>query len=103
MNHPPTPPGLADEMCLVEEITYWSLPMCMAWIIWRQMQTVRETCKDYCDNSSEWKSLSGIVGYSGTSQSKVWQPMFGLIGYLASASSCQANLLRPSPSSFTCA
>jgi hypothetical protein len=37
-----------------DEMPWWSLPMALAWIAWRNTNSVREHCAEYRENWSHW-------------------------------------------------
>jgi hypothetical protein len=37
-----------------EGMPWWSLPMALAWIAWRNTDSVREHCAEYSENWSHW-------------------------------------------------
>jgi hypothetical protein len=37
-----------------DEVPCWSLPMALAWIAWRNTNSVREHCAEYCENWLHW-------------------------------------------------
>src|SRR4051812_32602504 len=43
------------------EMSFWSLPMAVAWIAWRNIQSVREHCAEYREKWFVWLPGSGNV------------------------------------------
>ena len=43
---PKEPASLSSEICRVEEMLHWTLPMALAWVLWRITQKVREACDE---------------------------------------------------------
>jgi hypothetical protein len=41
-----------------KHMSYWSLPMALAWIAWRNTEQVQEHCADYRNNCQQWFSHS---------------------------------------------
>ncbi len=62
-------PDLADYDPLQE--TYWSIPMTLAWIMWRDADHVREYWDDWRTQCSEWRFLKARM--PGREEVKSWR------------------------------
>jgi hypothetical protein len=56
-----------------ERMPWWSLPMALAWIAWRNIASVREHCAEYCEKRLLWRAL-------GTFQARVEVNLSVLMG-----------------------
>jgi len=53
-----------------EKLSWWSLPMALAWIAWRDTKYVREHCAEYRVNCYFWAPISWNVPINGGKESK---------------------------------